>query len=103
VSQSAASAAALGLCDVRAQAGDAGAAGATFDDRVHETIHAIAAAVQEVDPEVAAHLLETKERVESDLADGAAERDLGADVDRLIEATAAATEALGLDPTGCAT
>jgi hypothetical protein len=103
VSQTAASAAALGLCDVRAQAGDAETAGATFDDRVHETIHAIAAAVQGADPEVAARLLEAKERVESDLADGAPEQELGADVDRLIDELAAATEALGLDPTDCAT
>ena len=97
-----ASAAVLGLCEVRTTLGSSVTeANAIFDDRVHEELHIIAAATQTQDVDAAATLLEAKERVEADFAHDAAAPAMRADVDALLGATRAALSAIGLDTPAC--
>lgn len=94
----------LGLCAVRAQAEtDPAGAATTFDDEVHEALHELAAEIQPVDPAAAADVLEAKERVESDFAEGAPAGQLGEDLATLLEATTAGVggKGLGLPPPSC--
>ena len=100
VTAEAAAGAVRGLCDL-ASATDRAEAEATFLDRSHETLHVIAAATEVRDRGAAAGLLETKQRVEADLA-GDLPPEFAADVEALIEATRAALDAIGLDAPACA-
>ena len=102
VTAEAAAEAVRGLCDLRT-ATDHAEAEATFLDRSHETLHVIAAATEERDRNAAADLLETKQRVEADLAGADLPPDFAADVGALIEATRDALEAIGLDALACST
>jgi hypothetical protein len=91
----------LGLCQVRQQAqSDPITAEVTFYDRSHEGLHLIAGAVEVVDRAAAARLLQTKQRVESDLMAGGSPS-LPSDVDVLLEATRDALAALGLEAPAC--
>jgi len=100
VTAEAATGAVRGLCDLASAAGRAEAE-ATFLDRSHETLHVIAAATEVRDREAAAGLLETKQRVEADLAETELPPDFAADVEALIEATRAAIDAIGLEAPAC--
>jgi hypothetical protein len=100
VTSAAADEAVLGLCAMVGET-NAGAAEATFHDRSHQTLHAIAAAAEEVDRAAAADLLVAKQQVESDLAGTTLPGSFRADVEALLGRTRAALEALGLDPPGC--
>ena len=80
---------------------------AAFYDHAHETIHAVAAAVQGVDPTVAATLLEAKFAVEGALESpnlfnltGGPESGYAL-ARRLINALTGAVNAIGLTPTAC--
>lgn len=101
VTPDAASAAVLGLCEVMSQLPeDPEAASATFDDRVHEELHIVAAATQVQDRTAAAALLRAKERVEADLA-GPGAADAGSDVDALLKAVRSALAVIGLTVPDC--
>jgi hypothetical protein len=91
-----------GLCDA-AGASELEVAAATFADRAHQTLHVVAAAVQEVDRAAAAALQQTKQRVEADLAEPALPPGFAADVDALLVALRAALEAIGLEAPSCRT
>ena len=100
VTAEAAARAVRGLCALE-RATDRVEAEATFLDRSHETLHVIAAATEVRDREAAAGLLETKQRVEADLAETELPPDFAADVEALIEATRAAIDAIGLEAPAC--
>lgn len=100
VTSQAASEAVLGLCEL-AGATEASEAEATFLDRSHETLHVIAAATEVRDRAAAASLLEAKQVVEADLAEGDLPPGFGDDVGRLLEATRTALAAIGLDAPAC--
>ena len=82
-----------GLCDTSARAADVATARRTFYDGPHQPLHELAAATSRVDRPAAARLLEAKEAVETDL-NGTGQA-LGADLDRLLEATRRAISAVG--------
>jgi hypothetical protein len=90
----------LGLCEL-ASTTDALDAEATFLDRSHATLHAIAAAAEAPDPASVTALLEAKQRVEAALARDDLPPRFRRDVARLIDATRAALDALGLDAPPC--
>jgi hypothetical protein len=92
----------LGLCAI-AGATERDAAEAAFADRSHQTLHVIAAAVQEVDRAVAAELLEAKQAVEADLAEPALPAAFPDHVGSLLDATRAALDTIGLDAPDCPT
>lgn len=100
VTAEAANRAVLALCGIAGET-DLGTATATFYDRAHETLHAIAAAAEQVDRPAAAALLTAKSRVEADLEQQALPEGFGADVAALIAATGEALEALGLPTPPC--
>lgn len=101
VTQEAASAAALGLCEVLSGLPtDPETAMATFHDRVHEELHVIAAATQVEDRAAAAALLQAKERVEADF-DGPDAADAGGDLEALAAALRDALAAIGLTAPDC--
>ena len=102
VAVGAAAEAVLGLCEIAADhADDHATAEAVFHDRSHETLHTIAAAVEEVDRAVAADLLTAKQRVEADLASNALPAGFARDVDALLSATTQALEAIGVAVPPC--
>jgi len=102
VTPEAASAAVLGLCDVRSGLStDPQGAVATFENQVHEELHVIAAATEVRDREAAATLLQAKEKVEADLADPATAAGSGADIDALLSAVRSALTAIGLSGPDC--
>lgn len=90
-----AQAAVLGLCEIR-DASELETAEAVFHDRSHDALHAIAAAVEEVDRGAAADLLAAKQRVEADLAARELPATFASDVEDLLAATRAALAALGV-------
>ncbi len=102
VTQEDAAAAIEGLCRVRETFGsDPAGAASTFENDVHQELHVIAAATETVDRTAAGALLQTKERVESDLAEDLLPTSFGADVDALIAATSRALQAIGLGAPAC--
>ena len=108
VSQARVDEAMIALCDI-AERGvtDPDEARKAFYDHAHETIHAVAAAAQGVDPTVAGTLLEAKFAVEDALeSPSLADLTRGAPgktglARRLINALTDAVNAIGLTPTAC--
>lgn len=90
----------LGLCDLT-NATDVIEARATFLDRSHATLHAIAAAADAQDRASAAALFEAKQRVESALARDDLPSRFQRDVETLIGTTREALDAIGLDAPAC--
>jgi uncharacterized membrane protein YccC len=100
VTPDAARRAVLGLCELGSTT-DALTAEATFLDRSHATLHAIAAEAEARDRPSASALLEAKQRVEAALArDGLPPR-FQRDVENLIDATRTALDALGIGAPAC--
>ena len=100
VTPDAATSAVLGLCDLT-NATDVVEARATFLDRSHATLHAIAAAADTRDRASAAALFEAKQRVEAALARDDLPNRFQRDVETLIGATRDALDAIGLDAPAC--
>jgi hypothetical protein len=100
VTPDAATAAVLGLCDLT-NATDVVDARATFLDRSHATLHAIAAAADARDRASAAALFEAKQRVEAALARPELPPRFRRDVGTLIGTTRDALDAIGLDAPAC--
>lgn len=90
----------LGLCDLT-NATDVIEARATFLDRSHATLHAIAAAADAQDRASAAALFEAKQRVEAALARPELPPRFQRDVETLIGTTREALNAIGLDAPAC--
>lgn len=90
-----------GLCELADETGLA-AANALFQDRAHRTLHAVAAEAERVDRSVSAALLETKQRVEADLAEPDLPIGFADDVGALLVAFRAALETIGLSAPACA-
>ena len=90
----------LGLCDLT-KATDVIEARATFLDRSHATLHAIAAAADAQDRASAAALFEAKQRVEAALARDDLPSRFQRDVETLIGTTRDALDAIGLDAPAC--
>jgi hypothetical protein len=82
-----------GLCRARAEASQPDTARATFFDRVHQPLHELAAEAAGHDRAAAARLLEAKQAVEGGFAGDPGL--LGAELDRLVEATREAIAASG--------
>ncbi|MBI2238486.1 MAG: hypothetical protein HYU54_08190 [Actinobacteria bacterium] len=102
VTVDAATTAVRGLCDMRNRyADDLERANGPFYDAAHETLHAIAAAAEEKDRVAAAKLLEAKEKVESELRFDVLPDVFPDDVGKLIDATRAALDVLGIDVPAC--
>jgi hypothetical protein len=72
-----------------------------FHGRAHETLHAVAAQAQEVDPVVAGALLEAKSVVEADLEEERPPPDLPGHATSLLGAFSEALLAIGLVPADC--
>ena len=100
VTPDAATSAVLGLCDLT-NATDVVDARATFLDRSHATLHAIAAAADVRDRASAAALFEAKQRVEAALARDDLPSRFRRDVGALIGATRDALDAIGLEAPAC--
>ena len=101
VTQEAASAAVLGLCEViGGLPTDIETAMDTFHDRVHEELHVVAAATQSQDRAAAAALLQAKERFEVDFA-GPMAADAADDLEMLSTALRDALAAIGLSAPDC--
>ncbi|MGZ8599926.1 MAG: hypothetical protein ACXWXQ_11160 [Actinomycetota bacterium] len=100
VTQDAVEGAVLGLCEVVA-ATDFDVANATFQDRSHQTLHAVAGAAEDVDRAAAGDLLSAKQRVEADLAGAGLPAGFSGDVEALLGATRAALAAIGLEAPAC--
>jgi hypothetical protein len=100
VTPDAATSAVLGLCDLT-NATDVVEARATFLDRSHATLHAIAAAADAQDRASAAALFEAKQRVEAALARDDLPNRFRREVETLIGATRDALDAIGLDAPAC--
>jgi hypothetical protein len=100
VTPDAATSAVLGLCDLT-NATDVVEARATFLDRSHATLHAIAATADVRDRASAAALFEAKQRVEAALARDDLPSRFRRDVETLIGATRDALDAIGLDAPAC--
>jgi hypothetical protein len=90
----------LGLCDLT-NATDVVDARATFLDRSHATLHAVAAAADARDRASAAALFEAKQRVEAALARPELPPRFRRDVETLIGTTRDALDAIGLDAPAC--
>ena len=90
----------LGLCDLMT-ATDVVDARATFLDRSHATLHAIAAAADARDRASAAALFEAKQRVEAALARPELPPRFRRDVETLIGTTSDALDAIGFDAPAC--
>lgn len=86
------------LCELQ-DTTDPTRAEALFLDRVHEGLHAIAAAVQEVDRAAAGRLLEAKERVESEV--GSVPESFSSDARELTGATREGLRRVGLPAPAC--
>ncbi|MEO8292175.1 MAG: hypothetical protein ABI635_03465 [Actinomycetota bacterium] len=76
-------------------------ANALFFDRVHQTLHALAAATEVVDRIPAAGLLEAKQAVEADLQAETMPQSFSADVADLLGATRDALATVALPDPGC--
>lgn len=76
-------------------------ANALFFDRVHQTLHVLAAATQVVDRIPAAGLLEAKQAVEADLQAETMPQSFSADVADLLGATRDALATVDLPDPGC--
>ena len=100
VSQAAVDEAVAGLCALLAT-DDATEAARAFEDRAHDTLHAIADALVDADPGAAGAVLEAKEPVESAIADEAPPASYRDDVEALIDATGEAVAELGLTVPSC--
>jgi hypothetical protein len=100
VTQADADRAVAGLCDI-VGATERAPANAAFQDRAHATLHAVAAAAEEVDRAAAAALLLTKQRVEADLAEPVLPAGFAADVEALLAALDGALEVIGLHTPAC--
>lgn len=72
-----------------------------FHVRAHETLHAVATRVQELEPVVAGALLEAKSLVERDLEEATPVPELPGHAQDLVEAFATALEAIGLEAASC--
>ena len=96
----AATTAVLGLCDLT-DAANVVEARATFLDRSHGTLHAIAAAAEARDRALAAALFEAKQRVEAALARPDLPPRFKRYVETLIGTTRDALDAIGLDAPAC--
>lgn len=92
----------LGLCEIR-DASDLRTAETVFHDRSHETLHQLAADVEEVDRSAAADLLTAKQRIEADLAGDELPDGFVADVEDLLAATRAALDVLEVPAPPCPT
>ncbi len=92
-----------GLCTALRQAPDSpSAAETTFFDESHDTLHAIARGLEEVDRPQAAALLEAKQRVEADLAGGRASGGrIADDLRPLVDATRAGLARLEVPTQPC--
>lgn len=91
-----------GLCTIEGElTQDLEGASGAFYDRAHDSLHEIAAAVEEVDRAVAAHLLVAKERVEEDLRAAALPEAFAEDIAELLGATRDALVALDLPVPDC--
>jgi hypothetical protein len=99
VTPAAASEAILGLCELSGST-DAEAE-AVFLDRSHGTLHVIAAAAETRDRAAVTALLESKQVVEADLARDGLPPSFPRHVERLLDATRAALDAIGLDAPPC--
>jgi hypothetical protein len=88
------------LCALEEEA-DRAAADALFQDRAHLTLHAVAAQAERVDRAASAALLETKQRVEADLAEADLPPGFAEDVEALLVALRAALETIGLPAPAC--
>ena len=89
------------LCVARDAAGDVAAARSAFEDRAHGPLHDIAAAIEDDDRDLAARLLVAKQAVEADLTVSRDPEQLADDLDRLVDATIVAVDALGMEATTC--
>jgi hypothetical protein len=90
----------LGLCaSVGSLDDDPVGAEEAFTDRSHDELHVIAAALQEVDREAAADLLEAKQRVEAGFAgpDGPSAEEM----ESLIAATRVGLDVLSIETPSC--
>ena len=86
------------LCDAETafNANDPGRGRRVFLDRVHQSVHELAAATEERDRAAAARLLEAKQAVEAGLGNEPDAR-LASNLGRLRRAALAAIEVLGID------
>lgn len=100
VSQAAVNEAGAALCSLLST-DDAEAATRSFEDRAHETVHAIADAVRDGDPALAGALLEAKDPIETAVAANAPPDSYRLQVRALIETLGTAVEALGLTVPSC--
>jgi hypothetical protein len=66
-----------------------------FEDHAHDTIHAIADGVRDIDPALAGAVLEAKDPIETAVARGDPPRSYRDDVRALLDAVGAALHALG--------
>lgn len=93
-----------GLCDARtlAEGGDVQSAADTFESRAHAELHTLADRVAATDRDVAARLLEAKQRVEAAFAVPTTSPDAIVPLLSSLETEVAnAAEALGLDRPVC--
>lgn len=91
-----------GLCTIEAgRTEDLEGASRAFYDRAHDSLHEIAAAVEDVDRAVAARLLVAKERVEEDLRSPTLPETFAEDVAELLGTTRDALAALDLPVPDC--
>jgi hypothetical protein len=89
-----------GLCALVGET-DLAAASARFQDQAHRTLHAVAAEAERVDRAASAALLQTKQRVEADLAEPDLPPSFPDDVEALLVALRAALETIGLPAPEC--
>ena len=92
-----------GICLSRRQAaaGDVDAAGRTFFDRSHDTLHLLALALEDVDRAKAGELLLAKQLVESDLESTPVREALPQDLRRLAEVTRSGLARLEISTPPC--
>ena len=92
-----------GLCEARSLAGsDVEAAATAFENEAHVPLHDLAAEVGDADRDAAASLLEAKETVESDLAEGLVEGEVLKDhMGGLLDATVTALRAIDVEAPTC--
>ena len=88
------------MCELRRTV-DRDEANALFFDRVHQTLHVLAAATEVVDRIPAAGLLEAKQAVEADLQAETMPPSFSADVADLLGATGDALATVDLPDPGC--
>ena len=94
LSQAAVSEAVTALCTLLVT-DDPDEAARAFEDHAHDTIHAIADGVRDIDPALAGAVLEAKDPIETAVARGDPPRSYRDDVRALLDAVGAALHALG--------